>query len=109
MPRPITRRVALRAAQFAIGAAGILFLLFLFSRQADAATTDQSPPGNGLTSAVSAVTSAASSSVTSVAAPVTSAVSGAASAAATTASSAAKATPPAQPAAAARSVVQKAT
>src|ERR1700749_1552609 len=37
-------RVALRAAQFAIAAAGILFLLLLFSRQAHAATGDNSPP-----------------------------------------------------------------
>src|SRR5260370_42692331 len=57
MPRPISRRVALRAAQFAIGAAGIFFLMLLFSKSADAATAGQDPSAPGLTSAVSAVTS----------------------------------------------------
>ena len=45
MPQLLAHRVAVRAAQFAIAAAGIIFLLLLFSRQAHAATGDGAPRG----------------------------------------------------------------
>ena len=69
MDQPIARRVALRAAQFAMAAAGILFLLLLFSRQAHAADGPPSALGD-VTSTVSAVTGSApsASTVTSAAA-----------------------------------------
>ncbi len=54
MSQLLAYRVAVRAAQFAIAAAGILFLLLLFSRQAHAATGDENP------GALQSVTSAAS-------------------------------------------------
>ena len=44
MPQLLAHRAAVRVAQFAIAAAGILFLLLLFSRQAHAATGDAPPP-----------------------------------------------------------------
>ena len=43
MPQLLAHRAAVRAAQFAIAAAGILFLLLLFSRQAHAAAGDERP------------------------------------------------------------------
>src|SRR5579862_8706615 len=98
MSQPIACRVALRGAQFALAAAGIFFLLFLLSKQAHAATSDQPPgvssvvstltgstPAAGQTpaastptpvptstsSAISPVTSAVGSVVSSVTQPVT--------------------------------------
>ena len=67
MPQLILRRIAHRAVQVAILAAGILIILLVFSRQAHAAT---SAPATSVTSAV-----------TSAATPVTSAATCAASAA----------------------------
>ena len=43
MPQPIVRRIAHRAVQLAILAAGIFFVMLVFSRQAHAAT-DPPPP-----------------------------------------------------------------
>ncbi len=43
MSQLLAHRAAVRAAQFAIAAAGILFLLLLFSRQAHAAAGDGRP------------------------------------------------------------------
>jgi len=40
MTQPIARRIALRAVQLAIVAAGIFVIMLVFSRQAHAATTD---------------------------------------------------------------------
>src|SRR5215471_6580394 len=59
MPQPILRRIALRAVQLAIVAAGIFVLMLLFSRQAHAATSDSSPasPPAPVTSAVGSVAS----------------------------------------------------
>src|SRR5580693_8102799 len=72
MPQPIARRVALRAMQLAIVAAGIFVIMMLFSRQAHASTLDtQSPLGSAPSSALSSVGSA----VNAVAKPVTSATS----------------------------------
>src|SRR6266576_3341325 len=65
MPQPILRHIARRAVQGAILAAGILIVLLVFSRQANAATSAPSA------SAPSAAASAASA-VTSVAAPAAS-------------------------------------
>src|SRR6185437_8139479 len=59
MSQPLAYRVAVRAAQFAIAAAGIIFLLLLFSRQAHAATGD-GHPGTG--SAAGSVTALAAGS-----------------------------------------------
>src|ERR1700731_3841478 len=57
MSQLLAYRVAVRAAQFAIAAAGILFLLLLFSRQAHAATGDEKPGAlQSVTSAASALT-----------------------------------------------------
>src|SRR5580704_19019620 len=69
MPQPIARRVALRAMQLAIVAAGIFVIMMLFSRQAHASTVDtRSPLGSAPSSALSSVGSA----VNAVAKPVTS-------------------------------------
>ena len=72
MPQPAVRRIALRAVQFAIAAAGILVIFLVFSRQADAASLDPPPATpapapvaplsaatSGITSATSGITSAA--------------------------------------------------
>ena len=57
MPQLLAHRAAVRVAQFAIAAAGILFVLLLFSRQAHAATGDDPPPApSAVASAVSALT-----------------------------------------------------
>ena len=45
MPQLLAYRVAIRAAQFALAAAAIVFLLLFFSRQAHAATGDERPGG----------------------------------------------------------------
>src|ERR1700722_10441410 len=58
MPQLPSHRVALRAAQLAIAAAGILILLVLLSKQAHAETTDEPPGTSTASSAVSAVTGA---------------------------------------------------
>ena len=71
MPQPLARRVALRAAQLAIAAAGIFFILLIFSRQAHAATDGQ--PSGPLAGTVTSVTSTAGSIVDSAAEPVTAA------------------------------------
>ncbi len=54
MSQLASRRIALRAVQFALLAVGVFLLLFLFTRQAHAATDDSSPPVPLVTSAVSA-------------------------------------------------------
>ena len=72
MPQPVVRRIALRAMQLAITAAGILIVFLAFSRQADAAALDPPPVSSAPGLAASPVTSVA----TSVASEVTSAVSG---------------------------------
>ena len=72
MPQPIAHRVAIRAMQLAIVAAGIFVIMMLFSRQAHASTLDtRSPLGSAPSSALSSVGSA----VNAVAKPVTSATS----------------------------------
>ena len=43
MPQLLAHRAAVRAAQFAIAAAGILFLLLVFSRQAHAEAGNEHP------------------------------------------------------------------
>ena len=80
MPQSAVRRIALRAVQFAIAAAGILLIFLVFSRQADAAALDPPPapaPATPapLTAATSGVTSA-TSAVTSTASGITSATTG---------------------------------
>ena len=47
MPQPIVRRIAHRAVQLAIVAAGIFVVMLVFSRQAHAATDPPPPPGPG--------------------------------------------------------------
>src|SRR5215469_1875341 len=80
MPQPIARRVAIRAMQFAIVAAGIFVIMMLFSRQAHASTLDtQSPLGSAPSSALSSVGSVVNSAakpVTSAASSVTSSLQG---------------------------------
>ena len=71
MPQLILRRIACRAVQVAIVAAGILVLLLVFSRQATAATTPPSTPdivgsGNSVTSAVTSATSVVTLAVSAV-------------------------------------------
>src|SRR3984885_13964392 len=88
VPQLIVRRIAHRAMQFALLAAGILTILLVFSRQADAATatpTAASPAATCPTSASSllpAAVTCATSTVTSAAAPATSAAASAAAPAA---------------------------
>ena len=72
MPRPILRHIARRAVQGAILAAGILIVLLVFSRQANAATSAPSASvPSAAASAASSVTAAAPRHG-SAAAPVTS-------------------------------------
>jgi len=58
MPQPIVGRIALRAVQLAIAAAGIFVIMLLFSRQAHAAASDTLPPASPLSAVTSAVSSA---------------------------------------------------
>src|ERR1700755_3223505 len=85
MPQLLANRAVVRAAQFVIAAAGILFLLLIFSRQAHAAAQDEHAGLNSATtSATSPVTGAASAEAAGTAAagsPLTSAVGSVASAA----------------------------
>src|SRR6185437_9869071 len=75
MPQLLANRAAVRAAQFAIAAAGILFLLLVFSRQAHAAAPDEHPGLNSATtSTASAVTGPASAGTSAAGNPLTSAV-----------------------------------
>ena len=53
MTEHVSRRIALRAVQVAIVAAGIFFVLLLVSRQAHAATLDDHPASALVTSPVS--------------------------------------------------------
>src|SRR5579863_7070500 len=55
MPQPIVRRIAHRAVQLAILAAGIFFVMLVFSRQAHAATDSPPPPGSPVSTASSLV------------------------------------------------------
>ena len=71
MPQTIARRIALRAVQLAVVAAGIFLVMLVFSRQAHAATQDALPPVSG--QAASSPASAAGSAVQAAASPVTSA------------------------------------
>src|SRR5437763_6520883 len=62
MPQPILRHIARRAVQGAILAAGILIVLLVFSRQANAATSAPSASApSAAASAASPVTAAAAS------------------------------------------------
>src|SRR6202453_1151742 len=87
VPQLIVRRIAHRAMQFALLAAGILTILLVFSRQADAATATPaaaSPASSAATcptsasSLLPAAVTCATSTVTSAAAPATSAAASAA-------------------------------
>src|SRR5580700_10545913 len=60
MPQPIVRRIAHRAVQLAIVAAGIFVVMLVFSRQAHAATDPRPPPGPVHSSALSPVSTASS-------------------------------------------------
>ena len=60
MPQPIVRRIAHRAVQLAIVAAGIFVVMLVFSRQAHAATDPPPPPGPANSSALSPVSTASS-------------------------------------------------
>src|SRR5215813_4952940 len=90
MPQPILRRIALRAVQLAIVAAGIFVVMLLFSRQAHAATSDTLPtsPLSQVTSAVSSAASPVASAVSSPTATPTVQAAGAAGSAPSTATSA---------------------
>src|SRR5580704_7686824 len=59
MPQPIVRRIARRAVQLAMVAAGIFVVMLVFSRHAHAAT-DPPPPGPAHSSALSPVSTASS-------------------------------------------------
>src|ERR1700761_758787 len=74
MPQLLAYRVALRAAQFALAAAVILFLLLLVSRQAHAATGDQHPgTAPAATSALAGLTEPASAKSSAAGNPLSSA------------------------------------
>ena len=60
MPQPIVRRIAHRAVQLAMVAAGIFVVMLVFSRQAHAATDPPPPPGPAHSSALSPVSTASS-------------------------------------------------
>src|SRR5580700_2625218 len=60
MPQPIVRRIAHRAVQLAMVAAGIFVIMLVFSRQAHAATDPPPPPGPAHSSALSPVSTASS-------------------------------------------------
>src|SRR4029077_18928438 len=60
MPQPIVRRIAHRAVQLAIVAAGIFVIMLVFSRQADAAPAPPPPPGPVHSSALSPISTASS-------------------------------------------------
>ena len=94
MPQLLAHRAAVRAAQFAIAAAGILFLLLVFSRQAHAAAGDENPGAlRGITSAVSVLVGpapAGSAGTPAAGGPLASAVTSVASAAGSVVSSAAQ-------------------
>src|SRR5580693_249513 len=60
MPQPIARRIAHRAVQLAIVAAGIFVIMLVFSRQAHAATDPPLPQGPANSSALSPVSTASS-------------------------------------------------
>ncbi|HEY7260588.1 MAG TPA: hypothetical protein VH589_03780, partial [Trebonia sp.] len=87
MTQPIARRIALRAVQLAIVAAGIFVIMLVFSRQAHAATTDTNPlagkPAPTALSAAGSVVDGAASSVTSTVSQLTSGNQAAASSAGT--------------------------
>src|SRR5436190_24289198 len=70
MPQPVLRHVARRAVQGAILAAGILIVLLVFSRQANAAT---SAPSASVPSAAASAASSVTAPVASAAAPASSA------------------------------------
>ena len=66
MSQPVARRIAVRAVQLAIAAAGIFLIMLVFSRQARAATLAAPPLGSGQSTVQSAVGSAVSTAVSTV-------------------------------------------
>ena len=67
MPRPLARRIALRAVQSAMAVAGVFFVMLIFARQAHA----DAGPSPALP-ALPAVTAPVTSAVTAVASQATS-------------------------------------